>query len=130
MGSSDVVPSSVFNHGYTPFTDKMVRVVVRRLKNRVDRVEWHAYEARPPNFPAGSVSLEVRGDWWEVLQHSALATGGFVFSDDAVLVGCRYEDDGLLHLCMWSCVDPLAPGVPPILWEPSISRTKDMSSSS
>lgn len=129
MGSSEVVPSSVFNHGYTPFTEKMVHVAVRRLRNLVDRVEWRAYEPRPPNFPAGSVPLDVRGEWWDVLDQSARASG-FVFSDDAVLVGCRYEDDGLLHLCMWSCVDPLAPGVPPILWEPSIPRTRDMSSSS
>lgn len=115
MDSGGEIPSSSFERGHTPYTQNMVHLVVRDMGNGVERVEWWGYVSRPASFPRETEPIDPRlPAVWEILE-IAVRGSGLEIAPDALLVGCRYEQEGLTHLCVWSCVNPFALGVAPVL---------------
>ena len=115
MGSGGEIPSSSFERGHTPYTQNMMHLVVRDMGNGVERLEWLAYEPRPSGFPFGSDPIDPRSPAvWELLE-IAIRRAGIDLAPDALLVGFRYDHEGLTHLCIWSCINPFAAGVAPVL---------------
>ncbi|WBF05262.1 hypothetical protein [Burkholderia phage CSP3] len=99
----EIIPSSSSSLRNAAGCGEMVRVVVKRQGNGVDRLKLIEKVPRPATFPANARLLDMDDVRVRDLVTLGFERAGVDLPTDAVVTGCAYEVGDETHKCAWIC---------------------------